>query len=232
MKVAVIADIHANLPALEAVLKRISELECNQVFSIGDAVAIGPFPQETLDVLWANQVELLMGNHEEALLQLIPSDQRNVVSPGEAVHERWVRQQVQEGHITRLKHIPYERILSTLGITVRLLHYAYDEQGILREMTPLNAQSLGVLFGSDDDLVCFGHTHKELDVVSRTRYVNPGAAGCSTDGTARFATVEIEEGSLRVTSHKVRYSVEKTLRAMDDRKVPDRHFIKKVFFGV
>ena len=64
MRVALISDIHSNLPGLEAVLKAIKKHRPERIISLGDQVNLGPLPLETLGLLHAEGVTCLHGNHE------------------------------------------------------------------------------------------------------------------------------------------------------------------------
>ena len=65
MKVAVLTDVHANLPALEATLRVIEDAGCEAIYHTGDAIGIGPFPAECLARLLATpRMRLIMGNHD------------------------------------------------------------------------------------------------------------------------------------------------------------------------
>lgn len=74
MRIAFIADIHANLPALEAVLEAIHKHRPERIISLGDQVNLGPCPRETLDLLRANNVLCLHGNHERYILCSMAGD--------------------------------------------------------------------------------------------------------------------------------------------------------------
>ena len=66
MKYLILADVHANLPALEAVLDH--ETDWDEVLFLGDAVGYGPHPDEVLDLHSALPGTFVMGNHDRAIL--------------------------------------------------------------------------------------------------------------------------------------------------------------------
>ena len=66
MKIIVIADAHANLPALRAVLEEIDQIGYDQLFHIGDAIAIGPQPRECVELLLETPRSFFIrGNHRD-----------------------------------------------------------------------------------------------------------------------------------------------------------------------
>ena len=74
MRVALISDIHSNLPGLEAVLKTIKKHRPERIVSLGDQVNLGPLPRETLALLRTEGVTCLHGNHERYVLSAMDGD--------------------------------------------------------------------------------------------------------------------------------------------------------------
>lgn len=76
MRIALIADIHANLPALQAVLRDIERRHApDMIVSLGDQINLGPCPRETLALLKEKRVQCLHGNHERYVLSAMRGDQ-------------------------------------------------------------------------------------------------------------------------------------------------------------
>src|SRR5438270_14054285 len=73
MKIAVITDAHANLPALRAALEAIRAEGCDAIFHTGDAIGIGPFPAETLELLLGTpHMQCVTGNHDAWFVEGLP----------------------------------------------------------------------------------------------------------------------------------------------------------------
>lgn len=70
----ILADIHANAPALRAVLSKADSLRPDAILSLGDQINYGPMPVETMALLKDCGARLLMGNHEERILRLRAGD--------------------------------------------------------------------------------------------------------------------------------------------------------------
>ena len=69
MRTAVISDIHGNLEALEAVLKRIEKERVDEIVCLGDIVGYGPNPNECLSLIRSTCVLVVLGNHDEWVLR-------------------------------------------------------------------------------------------------------------------------------------------------------------------
>ena len=74
MRIALISDIHANIVALEAVMKAIRRHSPDMILSLGDQVNLGPCPKETLELLRQENVTCLHGNHERYILSAMSGD--------------------------------------------------------------------------------------------------------------------------------------------------------------
>ena len=76
-RVAIIADIHGNLEALEAVLGDIDrQRNISKIYSLGDNVGYGPKPVEVLERLEGREIRSLIGNHEAAVMGILDFEER------------------------------------------------------------------------------------------------------------------------------------------------------------
>ena len=75
LTIALIADIHGNLAALDAVLDALTREQLDQIVCLGDVAATGPQPREVLQRLRALECPVVMGNADAELLDLTPADQ-------------------------------------------------------------------------------------------------------------------------------------------------------------
>lgn len=236
MRIAVVSDVHANLPALEAALCSIDRIGCDLLYSTGDVVAIGPHPAECLERLLNHpRACFVMGNHDALFAEGIPS----VVPPGfsrsELAHHQWVSSVLDPSLRALVRSWPYLKLENIHGLRVAFTHYGRDATG--KGFLPIvesSAENLDALFpGLEADLVFFGHDHNASDVIGEQRcYINPGSVGCHAEPVARFALLEVSRsGEYEVTRHAVGYDDSSLLRDMRTRKVPARDFLWRAFFG-
>ncbi len=234
-KIAFLSDIHGNFPALEACLERIERERCQEIYVLGDSIGIGPYINETLDRLLSRKdIVMLLGNHEQQLIHGIQSEIRSI-SRGELEHHRWVKQVIKPEYLAQLQNLKMQATRSFGDTTVRMQHYAYMHHGkfhaALKDPT---AEALDDLFNiAHAQLVLYGHSHRTSDVHSvrsGTRYLNPGALGTSGQGIARFLILHFSDAGYSVHWESVPYDLAVVMQAMEDRQVPDRTFLKKIFF--
>jgi predicted phosphodiesterase len=234
-KIAVITDTHANLPALEAALGAISGMGCEAIFHTGDAVGIGPFPQEVLDrLLHTPGMHLLMGNHDELCAWETPEPRPPWIHDELAANARWTRTQVDPQLCPAIATWPYEIVATIAGHRLAFLHYplAPGGDGFAPIIEAPSAEDLDVLFaGVPAEFVFYGHHHPAADDAGRSRYINPGSLGCGAAALARFTVVHLERASdMAVQHHAVSYDRGALHKALISRDMPDHEFLCQAFF--
>ena len=235
MRIAVLTDVHANLPALRAALESIRAEGYDAIFHTGDAIAIGPFPSECLDLLLATpNVHFVAGNHDSYFVSGLPTPQPAWMSDGEVQHQHWTHSRLNPQIRPVLAAWPYVLELDLDGVRTAFVHYALtpsgqDFQPVMRDAT---AAELDKMFEPQDaQLVFYGHNHLQSDLKGRARYVNPGSLGCNSKALARYCVIEIRGRQYQVEHHSVPYDDGALPKAFEQRAVPEREFIYRAFFG-
>lgn len=180
MRIAAIYDIHANLPALEAVLGKIRQEGVDRVVVGGDVLP-GPMPVETLARLRDLDVpvQFIYGNGEVAVLeQLAGRDPTAVPEPFRPII-RWTAKQLHAEHQQFLAAWPKTICLEVPGFGAVLFCHATprNENECFTRLTP-ETRLLPVFAGLNAALVVCGHTHMQFDRKVRSiRVVNAGSVG-------------------------------------------------------
>jgi predicted phosphodiesterase len=170
LSVATLYDVHGNLPALEAVLADVPD---DATIVVGGDVALGPFPQQTVDLLRSlgNRVLWLRGNTDREL-----DRRRKGLAPPEMIE--WVRTRLDDATMDFLIRLPP----SVVHDGVFHCHAtARNDEEIFTELTP--EERVAALFADveQDTIVC-GHTHMQFDrIVAGKRVLNSGSVGMAYD---------------------------------------------------
>ena len=231
MKIIVLTDVHANLPALQAALQAIRREGYDALFHLGDAIAIGPQPAECLALLRAlPDAHFIMGNHDAYFARGLPAR----MAAGELAHQQWTHAQLDPSLRSEIAQWPYYLSMTFAGWRTYFAHYALDASG--QNWLPIVKQpaaaDLDVLFTPiDADLIFYGHHHPFADVVGRARYINPGSLGCGDTAVARFTVVDFQSSGYHVQHRAVAYDDAPLAAAFKARQVPERAFLNKIFFG-
>lgn len=191
MRIAALYDIHANLPALEAVLDDVRAAEVDSVVVGGDVLP-GPMPRETLELLAGLDVptRFIMGNGDLAVLAQAAAGEAGAVAywgttsgeplPGPQREElRWTASELRPEHLALLEGWPeaYEAEVEGLGRVLFCHGTPRSETECFTRLTPEEAL-LPAFDGVTAQLVVCGHTHMQFDrAVGGVRVVNAGSVG-------------------------------------------------------
>ncbi len=177
--VAVLADIHGHLPALEAVLAEPDVQSADLIVLNGD-LADGPFPSETLDRLEAlgSRALWLRGNGDRWLAEAHAGRFRHPDAATDALIQ-WAAGRLSDGRLDRLGALPLSVTLEIAGLGRVVICHATgrsDNEMLIVDSTVAHARA--AFADSDADLVLVGHSHMPFDrLFDRRRLVNVGSVG-------------------------------------------------------
>ncbi len=176
MRVAALADIHGNLPALEAVLAEVALEDVDLIVVCGD-VASGPLPVETIGVLRAlPRTRFVRGNADRALVAGFDGNQKpRLAGPG----ADWCAAQLTREDRDFLASFAETIAIEVDGLGRMLFCHGSprSDEEMMTSRTP-DSRLREFLTGLDADVVVCGHTHMPFDrTVGRVRVINPGSVG-------------------------------------------------------
>jgi putative phosphoesterase len=196
VKIAVLADIHANLPALQAVTAHLEAWQPDQVIVAGDLVNRGPRPLECLQFVQEKQRTqgwlTVRGNHEDYVITHSEPDAPRS-GPALEVHRGsyWTYQKLGED-IRPLVEMPFQQSFQELdGSEVRVVHASMrgNRDGIYPETSD---ETLRRQIGAPPAVLCVGHTHRPLvRWLNGTLVVNAGSVGLPFDFDRRTGYAQI-----------------------------------------
>ena len=179
-RIAVLNDIHGNLPALEAVLDEVRRARVDRIVVGGD-VFPGPMPHEVLQALlsFGAPVDFIYGNGEVAVLEdlagripsLVPESYRPLI--------RWNAEQLDDAQRQIVASWPMTRRLEIPSIGDVLFCHA-TPRDVNEIFTALTAEErlLPIFEPANAAVVVCGHTHMQFDrTVGTTRVINAGSVG-------------------------------------------------------
>ena len=227
MRIAVIADVHANLPALRAVIDDVARIGADALYCVGDVVGRGPHPNEVVEELRRLEIPTVQGNWDEAIG--MDREQTGAAWSSPAAEEtgnaslRWSCERLTDENRAWLRQLP-----ATLRVTLGGRSAFFFHGSPLRENEYLWADRPSRVFAriaSDeaDDLFCFGHTHEAWHrVVGQAHFVACGSVGCGTEGDARarYAVIYIGEPDIAVGFRSVDYDHVAVVRDMAAHGLP------------
>jgi predicted phosphodiesterase len=189
MRVAVLADIHGNLPALDAVLAGVDAAGADAIVLNGD-IATGPMSAQTLERLagLGERAVWVRGNCERELAAAWDGDLDPGLPEQARVPAEYCAAQLERAHRDLLDGLPLSVTLEVDGLgPVRFCHATADsDTAIVLVDSPIATYRTGFA-GVTEPTVMLGHTHMPFDrLADRRRFVNPAASACRTGRRARI----------------------------------------------
>jgi predicted phosphodiesterase len=206
VKVLLIADVLANLPALDAALRRAESAGVAEVWHAGDAVGSGPYPEEVVRRLRAEEIQGVAGNFDLKVLKVPRKrDQwRESKDPGQLRALEWTWERLSPASRKWLASLPRERRLRVAGCRILIVHASPGSlKEPLTEATP-DARLRTWAGRAEADFVLSGHAplpcRREADGVV---FINAGSLGRLAGDTPRACCAILD-----ITAHGVEQHVE------------------------
>lgn len=225
MKIAVVSDVHANFPALQAVLTHARQQGVREFWDLGDSVGYNPFPNEVVNLFRQHQVKSILGNYDQKVLAfpVLQKKWRTQKAPAKYFSFRWACRSLSERNKKYLKALPVSRRISRQGIRFLLVHASpLDIDEIVGPRTSI--KRLKVLAkATRADIVLFGHSHYRWDkTIMKTRFLNPGSVGRSFNGKqkASYMILDVHRGRVDAQHFCLAYDVRQNLDVMRTKKFP------------
>lgn len=202
MRLALISDVHSNLPALEVVLEAVGDSGAELVLNAGDVVGYNPFPNDVVRLLESRGVQSIQGNHDRAAL----SGDVSWFNRYAARAIDWTRSHLDTPSERALAGLPIELDTNLAGTSLRLVHGSPADPD--EYVFPHQADaSLLQLAGTS--VLVMGHTHVPFQRETKAGLLlNPGSVGQPRDGDPRasWALLDLPDGhvELRRTIYDVR----------------------------
>ena len=224
MKMVLLADVHSNLHALEAVLKEIDAITPEMVVCAGDIVGYGAFPNECCSLVNERISKIVKGNHDCAVVERDPSG----ANPFAARAILWTADMISGISRKFIEGLPLESRFEFAGKTYAMFHgspTSVDEYIFEYDVDDELVQS------AKGDVLVLGHTHVPL--VKRLKsglFVNPGSVGQPRDGEWRASFAVVDSATNECTIRRVAYDLNAAAEAIRKACLPGI-LAERLFYG-
>ena len=243
MRIAILSDIHANLPAFEAVLRDAEDHgPLDALWCLGDTVGYGPHPNECIALLRRYQHVAVVGNHDMAACGRMGTEEFN---EGAAAAARWTGEQLTDDARSYLRELPpviTEELFTLVHGSLRQPEWEYllsGEQALVQFDLQRTPYSL------------VGHSHLPFICRERSRVppglqpaadrdrvelgterliLNPGSVGQPRDGDPRASYALYDSDEAIVGFRRVEYDIAATQTAMEATGLP-RWLSERLSYG-
>ncbi len=242
MRIALLSDVHGNLPAFEAVLGDVEEQAVEAVWCLGDLVGYGAEPDGCVELARDRCDLSLAGNHDLVVTGEIPISD---FSPSAAAAARWTQETIEDETMAYLKGLVpadperepalyhasprdpvWEYVLST---------WQADECIDLMDarVGAVGHSHVALWFRRDDEGKVSGATadaDSELVLSDGRWLVNPGGVGQPRDGDPRAAWLLLDTSTWKANWRRVEYPIDEAARAIEDAGLP-RMLAERLYSG-
>ncbi|PSL45615.1 putative phosphoesterase [Chitinophaga niastensis] len=237
LRIAIISDIHGNLPAMKAVLDDIRSFNADQIYCLGDLTDAAPWHNEVIELIRRMRIPTIMGNHDERIAFDHPILPLSKHSPEEQVAREkainYTKDTITRENKLFLAHLPryiqldfgHLKLLLAHGSTRSVDEYIYQHHN--------EEELIGLMNDQQINLLVTGHTH-----LSYIRFlengekmvVNAGSVGRTKekDGLATYLQLTIKDNNaslakdyFNVAIKKINYPVKETIEGIKESQIPD-----------
>ena len=231
-RLALLSDVHGNLPAFEAVLEDVRDEDVDEIWCLGDLVGYGAQPEECVALARETCKVCLAGNHD-----LVVTGDIDIAdfSKSAAVAALWTRDHVGEGTMTFLRALEPVDDRRALGL------YHASPRDPIWEYVLSTGQAEDCMRLMEPRIGAVGHSHVALFfhrnhsphvvgsqapggtrlVMSEGRWlINPGGVGQPRDGDPRAAWLLLDTGTWTATWRRIEYPIDEAAKAIDDAGLP------------
>ncbi|OGO85612.1 MAG: hypothetical protein A2Y22_03880 [Clostridiales bacterium GWD2_32_59] len=222
-RIAIISDIHANITALEAVVKDIEKRNIKRIICLGDIIGKGASPAKCIDIIREKCEVVLQGNWEEEVGWYEAENNED-----ERERVNWNRDKIGEDRFNYIKNLPLIHEMYVSGSLVRMFHLspksANSKERIMYKDKPIKKleyfKASGDTSTKEADIVIYADIHIQyMEKFYNKTLINTGSIGFNVDlirddenDSSYLETTKahycILEGEIGETEYKSEFSIQ------------------------
>jgi putative phosphoesterase len=226
MKVALIGDVHANLPALEAVLEHAHQRGVEAIWNVGDFVGYGAFPDQVIQRLRQEEALSIIGNYDLKVLKVKKKKDKwkNNKLPEKWFAFNWAYDNLSKSSRKYLSSLPEEIRLEEAGKRILLTHGSPASSSEYVDSDTSEDRLRGLAEMADADIVICGHSHRPFKrKFEGIWFINTGSVGRPDDGDPRacYAIMQLRPRFFQLRHYRVEYDVQQAVAAIREAGLPE-----------
>lgn len=225
-KILLLGDIHANYPALKAIIEYVRPERFEWIVNTGDFTVYSTFPNETIDWFRGRKNAIcILGNTDRKVLRILKGKKLKKPKKNEKrVMYFWTSEKLHPENITYLKPLRKQTDVTIGGFRIGIFHGTLEDPD--EELFPTAPESRFQQLARDSgyQVQIMGHSHVPFyKLVDGVHFINPGSVGRPFDGDPRtsFAILKIASGKIGVEHFRIPYAVEEVVQSLKDYSLPN-----------
>ena len=222
LHIALIGDVHANLPALEAVLADAKERGASAIINTGDFIGYGAFPDQTVSKIRAEHIVSVIGNYDLSVLKSKTKKKSLPKNRQKRFAMEWAYKELSDENRRYLKLLPKNLSLMVKGKSLYVTHGSPDSiKDYINETTPDDLLR-SYISGTGADFIITGHTHTQYaKKIDETWFINTGSVGRPDDGDPRACYAMLSLNPFSLYHVRVPYDVERAVEEIYKKNLPE-----------
>lgn len=217
VKIAVLADVHANLQALEKVFQDAEKRGAQVFLNAGDSIGFGPCPNEVIELLCEKNVLSILGNYDTEVIKGETKDRG-----GKKLAMKFTRKELAKSCEEYLDSFPHEirlnvadkKLLVTHGSPESIDEHIYHDTPVERLKTLADIAKA--------DAIIVGHSHEQFwKQANGASFVNPGSVGRPGDGNPKTAYAILTFNPFKVELIRLDYNIKATAGLLRKKGLPE-----------
>lgn len=228
MRIGLIADVHGNLSAFRAVMRKMPKVD--RILCAGDLVGMCARPKQVIKLVKRKKISCVLGECDFAVItgsvERLPEEFKAACA--------WTRTKLDEESMMFLRSLPEKVEIKARDFRIMVVHGSPDNNLYGRISPETSSENLSKMLANvNADIVVFGHTHKQFSKMFLGKLlVNPGSVGHPKDRNpdAGFAVLDLRGENPRVEMKRVKYPLEEEISLLKKESLPPS-LVSRLLYG-
>ena len=222
--IALLSDIHGNLPALQSVYEHATQQGAQLFFNAGDTVGYGPFPNECVDFIRDKKFFSVIGDYDQKVLAF-PQHARRYQQKKHVLKNlafQWAYTNLTPTNHRFLSHLPIDHRMSLAQRSFFLTHGAPNNTRMYIGDATTTQEWRRYQQEAHSDIIISGNTHIfHQHMVENTLFVNPGSIGRQDNGDPRASyAILLLDDPISVKQYRVEYDTDQIVKQLESYDLP------------
>jgi len=237
LKLAILGDIHGNLPALQVAYDTALEAKAEKIYHLGDLGGYAPFVNEVVDFLIEHKIEGVQGNYDEA----VAFDKEHCGCKyendfqAEMAHLsfEWTKKHVTEKSKNYMKNLPFQISLEIERKKVKIFHATPTKNNLYWYEERPDKFFLLMADKAQADIMIYGHTHiPYFKQLNGKYFINAGSVGKPKDKDPRTCVclIDLNQDNIKLTFIRKEYDIKFVSKEIINSGLP-YYFAEKLMKG-
>jgi len=210
-KIALIADIHGNLPAFNAILNDLKKNGINKVIIAGDLITDCPDSDEVLNIIREMECTVIKGNREQYFLDHRAGLKEHWTHSRQMSALMWTFDRLSRKNRRYIESLPAETTVKVQDYTIKIVHGSPDSISELIYPVEKRDRFEEIMINLEEDILICGHCHQQWDHSFNGKIaINCGSAGVhyNKERCAEYSILAIEDSQISIFHRKVTYDLQ------------------------